>query len=380
MGTIKKVLRCYKCGTILQDKDENSPGYIISDVFNNHKSEILLCNSCFEKVIFNSTPKVNEIDDDFYSILDRAKLSESLVVLVVDLFSFEGALPERFVKTIGETNVLVVGNKRDTLSPKIRDFDLTQYVGHRLRVAGLNIKEVILASSLNDYNIENLYIKIKELRNGRDVYLIGFQHSGKTSIANAFLKHFTNNTNRLITVSEFPGTSLRVTEIPLDKTANLYDVPGIKTRNELTDLCDKSLVDMLLPKKLVTPKNTTLSLNSGVVFGGLAKIDLINGNKTSIDVYVSNKMESNVSVLRGKNLDDLFYAGIKKGLKPTLKGYDDYTKFDIYDIFVEEEGYRSIGILGLGWISFKGNHQTFRVTVPKGVYVYYTRSKVHVRK
>ena len=35
-----------------------------------------------------------------------------------------------------------------------------------------------------------------------------------------------------------------------------------------------------------------------------------------------------------------------------------------------------IAILGLGWISFKGNNQTFRVSVPKGVYIYTSRAKV----
>lgn len=378
MGTIRKVLRCYKCGTILQDKDENSPGYIISDVYNNHKSEILLCNSCFEKAIFNSTPKTNEFDDKFYLILEKAKQTESLVVLVIDLFSFEGSVPERFSKTLGETNVIVVANKRDTLSPKIKDEDIKAYVYHRLRVIGLNIQKVIIASSLNDYNIDLLTQEIMNYRNNKDVYLIGFQNSGKTTIANAFLRHYSNNTNRLITLTEFPGTDLRVTEIPLDKTTNMYDVPGIKTDNQFYDICDKSLINTISPKSLVIPKKAILNSNNSIFIGGLARIDLLEGKKTNVEVYVSNKIQ--VNIVKGKNLDELFFEGIKKGLKPTLKGYDDYTKFDIYDIKVDEEGWRDIGILGLGWISFKANNQLFRVTLPKGVYVYHTRSKVHVNK
>ena len=48
----------------------------------------------------------------------------------------------------------------------------------------------------------------------------------------------------------------------------------------------------------------------------------------------------------------------------------------MYDVKIDQEGERDIGILGLGWISFKGNNQTFRVSVPKGVYIYTSRSKV----
>lgn len=59
---------------------------------------------------------------------------------------------------------------------------------------------------------------------------------------------------------------------------------------------------------------------------------------------------------------------------------DGPEKFDIYDIEVTEEGQRDIGILGLGWISFKGEGQTFRVTLPKGVFLYTSRAKVNYVK
>ena len=66
----------------------------------------------------------------------------------------------------------------------------------------------------------------------------------------------------------------------------------------------------------------------------------------------------------------------KKSIKPTSKYLTSYDVFDMYDVKIDQEGERDIGILGLGWISFKGNNQTFRVSVPKGVYIYTSRSKV----
>lgn len=379
MGNIKKVLRCYKCGTILQDSDENSPGYIISNVYNNHKSEILLCNSCFERVIFKPEPVSNEFDNEFYKILQEAKNTNSLVALVIDLFSFEGAVPQRFIQVLGETNILIVANKRDTLPKNIKDENLIKYVTHRLKILGLNVKEVIITSSLNDYNINILSEKINELRNNNNVYLIGFQYSGKSSIANSFLKHYSNNTNKLIAQVNFKDTNIRVTEIPLDNKSNLYDIPGIKTYNQLTDLCDKNLVNSILPKKNVLIRKATMYKNNSILIGGLAKIELLSSKKTNIELYFSNKLE--IKLIKTKDNEDRFFKDIKSGfLKQTIKGFDDYTKFDIYDITVEKDGYRDLGILGLGWISFEGNKQVFRITIPHGIHVYETRSKVHYNK
>ena len=66
----------------------------------------------------------------------------------------------------------------------------------------------------------------------------------------------------------------------------------------------------------------------------------------------------------------------KKSLKPISKYLSTYDDFDMYDVTIQQDGDRDIGILGLGWISFKGNAQTFRVTVPKGVYIFTSRAKV----
>ncbi|HPV69873.1 MAG TPA: hypothetical protein PK030_02355, partial [Bacilli bacterium] len=63
-------------------------------------------------------------------------------------------------------------------------------------------------------------------------------------------------------------------------------------------------------------------------------------------------------------------------LHPTSKNLQSLKDFDIYDIVVDEEGSRDIGINGLGWFSFIGANQTFRLYLPKGVSFYTTRSKI----
>lgn len=376
MGEIRRVLRCYKCGTILQDEKVNDKGYISSEILNNHKSEILMCNDCFNKLIFNPGPVLDDIDEDFYSIIDDARATDSLIVLVLDLFSFEGFASQRFRNSIDSSNVLVVGNKRDLLPKEIDDEVLKEHIRHRLRnTCNLNVQEVILTSSIENYNIDILLERINSLRARHDVYILGFPNSGKTSLVNCLLKHYQNKTTRVISTIDYPGTKIRVFEVPLDRTSNLYDIPGMSSHNSIQDVVEPTIVNQLLFKKPVSIKSATLSQGNAIAIGGLAKIELIKGSKTNVKMFVSEKIE--LKTIRSKDTDEVFYNMIeKKIIKPVSKYLTSYEVFDMYDVKVDQDGERDIGILGLGWISFKGNNQTFRVSVPKGVYIYTSRAKV----
>lgn len=376
MGEIRRVLRCYKCGAILQDENANEKGYISSEILNNHKSEILMCNDCFNKLIFNPGPVLDDIDEDFYSIIDDARATDSLIVLVLDLFSFEGFASQRFRNSIDSSNVLVVGNKRDLLPKEIDDEVLKEHIRHRLRnTCNLNVQEVILTSSIENYNIDILLERINSLRARHDVYILGFPNSGKTSLVNCLLKHYQNKTTRVISTIDYPGTKIRVFEVPLDRTSNLYDIPGMSSHNSIQDVVEPTIVNQLLFKKPVSIKSATLSQGNAIAIGGLAKIELIKGSKTNVKMFVSEKIE--LKTIRSKDTDEVFYNMIeKKIIKPVSKYLTSYEVFDMYDVKVDQDGERDIGILGLGWISFKGNNQTFRVSVPKGVYIYTSRAKV----
>lgn len=376
MSEIKKILRCYKCGVILQDSDSTKPGYIISEVLNNHTSEILLCNTCFEKTIFHPTPKMSEFSDDIYVFLEDAQAADALVVLVIDVFSFEGVASKKFIDAIGSCNVICIANKMDLLPSGIDDEALKKYVFHRMRVFGINVQEVFLCSTKGDNYIGSLSDVLAKYRKRHDIYLIGFPNSGKTTLANLFLKCFKNNTRRLISTINYPGTSTKVFEIPLDRTSVLYDVPGFVTNNSICDHLEPSLENQIVPSKQIQKRSVTISVNSGFSLGGLARFDLLEGDKTTFDVYASEKIEIKV-FSRAKDLDRAFFDAIaKKSVRPTSKYLVGYENFDIFDIEITEENLRDIGILGLGWISFKAKKQKIRVTLPKGVYLYTTRNKI----
>lgn len=382
MSVFKKVLRCYKCGEILQDTDQNEKGYIISEVYNNHTSDILLCNSCFEKTIFNNKPQVNDFNGDLYTFLKDAQATQALIVLVIDLFSFEGFTNKKFIKAIGGCNVAVVANKRDLLPQNLDEDYLKEYVAHRLRVQGLNVKSVFVTSSFKDVDQDVALIKqeLNKLRNKSDVFVIGLPNSGKTTLTNIFLKYFRNKTKRNIQTITYPGTNTNVVEIPLDRTTNLYDVPGFSTMNAVNEIVEKSVAAQINPTKTIEPRRISLSEKEVFAIGGLATVQLLSKKRTNVTLYASNKVS--MVKIPYKNSDELFIRAIERGqVKPCSKYLVSKENFDIYDITTDEQGSRDIGILGLAWFNFEGNGQTFRITVPKGTYVYFSRAKIkYVKK
>ena len=98
-------------------------------------------------------------------------------------------------------------------------------------------------------------------------------------------------------------------------------------------------------------------------------------------IYALSNISNKVEVKAHKSIvgdNSRYIANVfsKGSLKPASEKIKSIKDFDVYEFQITEEGGRDIGILGLGWINFNGNKQSFRVYVPKGVYVYTTRSKI----
>ena len=80
---------------------------------------------------------------------------------------------------------------------------------------------------LNNYKFDKFNETLNRLREGKDVYFIGVSQVGKSSIINAFLKNYQNKTDKFITTSIYPGTTIDVIQIPVDNDSYFYDTPGI---------------------------------------------------------------------------------------------------------------------------------------------------------
>lgn len=372
MPIFKRVKRCYHCGEILQTEDDAMPGYIDSELIKKYPNGLLLCNNCYNSERAN-VPQESVIDDDFLNILSTIKNKNALVVYVVDLFSFEGSFISKVNEALDGVDVLAIGNKRDLFPLNIDDQELLEYVGHRLRVSKLSVKDVVLTSSTTGYNIDLMLEKIRKLANNRDVYFVGASVSGKSTLITEFLKKFKNNTEEPIITYTFPGTKLRGFKIPIGKNKYIFETPGLPISNSMLAQVELLVGHQIIPDRVINARTYKLNTGFSILFGGLVLLELLRGEETKVDVYASCGVEIKVT----RNGEAHFGSVLARhSLSPTSVKFRSFADFDVYDLEITETGDRDVGILGLGWIHFTGQKQIFRVFVPKGVYVYTTRSKV----
>ena len=130
MAKVKRVLRCYHCGAILQTENPEEPGYITKSVIEG-KRQVLIpyCNNCYESMItLNGSVLDQQVDNDILKVLDDAVATDALIVWVIDLFSFNGTLNPDLIKKLRKQKVWVVGTKRDLFPRSIKKevFDMAQ--------------------------------------------------------------------------------------------------------------------------------------------------------------------------------------------------------------------------------------------------------------
>ena len=377
MAELNKLQRCYHCGALLQTEDPSKEGYISPDIIEKYPEGLLLCNNCYKTEKFSNNPQEATFDEDYTTILKEIRSKKALVVYVVDLFSFEGSFINKIIELLDGVDVLVVANKRDLLPPDVNDDELKEYVAHRLRVAKFKVVDTVITSTSNGYNLNEMFNLITKYSNERDVYFVGASTSGKSALISEFLKQYLNNTSKMIVTYTFDNTHLRGIRIPITNKTYIYETPGTSIDNSILSKVERPVVNAITPKKAVEAKKMSLTKDTCLLFGSLACIELLSKEKTQTYVYTSNKVEvkAHKSIV-GDNSKYIANVFSKGSLKPASEKIKSIKDFDVYEFQITEEGDRDIGILGLGWINFNGNKQSFRVYVPKGVYVYTTRSKI----
>ena len=381
MSEMNVVRRCYNCGAILQSKRPNDDGYILRKTLEEAPvNNILFCERCYQENRFNLTPKEAAVSPDFLTMLNDAKASDALIVYVVDLFSFECSFSRAINDIIRSLPLVILANKRDLMPKEAVDEDLREYVAHRFRASGLPaVKEDVLLLSLSSLSDTSAAAQmIEEKRRRHDVYIIGASGAGKTLFLPSFLHDFTNKSSRSIVTREYPSTHLRVMQIPLDSSSSIYDTPGTGIANSLLGYGDIELSRILIPNGIpLVGRDYTLEAGSSLFLGGLVRLDLLKAaKKTPLRVYCSSEVEIR-RLRKSKKLDEEYKKSLEKeALSPASERVRSLHDMDIFDLSITEQGKRDIGVAGIGWFTFEGAEQTFRLYVPKGIGIYGSRAKV----
>ena len=179
---------------------------------------------------------------------------------------------------------------------------------------------------------------------------------------------FNNKTEKMITTSPYPGTTLDVINIPLDSETYLYDTPGIYNSSSMVSFLEPTLIKYVLPRNQVRPETYMTKEGQSFVLYNLMRIDMTKGDKTNLTFFKSNDMTiSRCKINKADSLVD-GYSQIGKTEIQTekVKGHQDLVKNTVVAI----PGHlNTIRVFGLMFIEFNGKDQEFDIYVPQGVKV-----------
>lgn len=356
-----KEIRCFGCGAIIQNENNKKIGYVPKKEIN---EEHILCQRCFQLRHYHKLNESNLTKDDYLNILQTIGNKNCLIVYLIDLFDFNGCQIQGLVRHVGGNDMYVLANKRDVLPKSLKEVKLEHWVRRQLKNEGIKPVDVKITSGLKKLNFDEIYEDIEKYRKGRDVYVVGVTNVGKSTFINALLKHYASvNDESLITVSEFPGTTLDLIEIPLDNNSNLYDTPGIVNEHQITHYVSNEDLKTIIPKSEIRPSTYQLNPGQTLYMSGLARIDYLEGN---IDGFTCN-FSRYLKIHRTKtvNADELYNR--HKTLTLEVDGINTIKDMKKYEFSVNNKC--DIVISGLGFITINGKGGIIRVYVPKNVWV-----------
>ena len=341
---------CIGCGAEIQSENPNKQGYLPKSVVEKSIEENnLVCKRCFRLKNYNEVSDVELGAEDFYKLIKTLSKKDGLIVKVVDIFDFSGSWIEDVIDIVGNNkDIVLVANKLDLLPKSVKQNKIKQWLFKMLKAKGIKAKDILLISAIKNHGIEEAAARIDELRNGKDVYIIGATNVGKSTFVNKLIELTTGDKN-VITTSHFPGTTLGMIEIPLDRATSIYDTPGIILDYDIAHYLDAKSLKLVMPKKEIKARVFQLNAEQSLFFGGMARVDFVKGERQSFTLYASNLVDIHRTKL--SNADALFEKHLGTLLKPPFEDNISIFKNQVKKNFKIDDRKIDIVISGLGWIT-----------------------------
>lgn len=272
------IKKCHGCGIVLQDKDVDQSGYVVNL---NHDH----CTRCFKIKHYGEYKEVIKTNDDFMNVLQLINKTDSLVLLVIDLFNIPENL-DIITQNLKNDKLLVI-NKRDLFATDIYDLKFINYIRG-------NYIDKVLVSSNNNYNFDLLYELILKYKKKKEVYVVGFTNAGKSTMINKIIYNYSNNKFE-ITTSVLPSTTLDTINIMINDELTIIDTPGLIEEGNANNLLSGNQLKKVLPSTLIKPITYQIKEHQFINISNLISIESSNNDLT---IFASNKLR----VERTRNL------------------------------------------------------------------------------
>ena len=343
----------------------------------NEAAEILMPSFDFGRVVGDRLSKVGP--------------GGAVVLLLVDLIDFDGSFPVDAVDVISpyvaneSVDVLLVGTKVDLLPTQCTRARVTSFVRRRAKDLGLKrASGVHLVSAHSGMGVNILSEQLETLLDeGREVWVVGAQNAGKSSLINRLSKKYggPGPEDGGPLASHLPGTTLGVVKLPglLPNGSDVYDTPGLLQPFQVSGRLTNEEARAVLPRKRLAPRTYRAEIGSSIHIGGLARIDVVDSPQRTLylTVWASHDVPTHYMVRgEGGKADDFYEKHAGGKLSPPVGEHRaaQLGEWGCRTVSVYGESWqrsdRDISIGGWGWVGVGCNgNASFRVWTHEGVQV-----------
>ena len=268
--------KCIGCGLELQTENKKEPGYINEKVI----SKASYCERCFKVINYGEASVVYK-DVDINNFLDNISKSNKPVLYLLDLTCISPKTMEP-LKNI-TNDIFIVLTKKDLLPKSVKDKKLIEYIKKHIP----NAKDITVISSTKMWSVKELYNKLKN--KVKEIYVIGFTNSGKSTLINSMLKM--KGKTPFITTSWVPNTTEEAIKISLDENLTLIDTLGFINDKSIVNFINIQDYKNLLPKKEIKPKVYHLKKGFMILIENLIRIENNTDKIINIVFYLKNELK-----------------------------------------------------------------------------------------
>ncbi|EFJ17201.1 hypothetical protein SELMODRAFT_62387, partial [Selaginella moellendorffii] len=309
--------------------------------------------------------------------LKTAYGKRAVVLMVVDSSDFDGSFPRQVAKLISEVEaqmaatyrtgftgnsprLIVAATKVDLLPPQLSPMRLEQWIRKRVIIGGAPRPTAVhLVSATKNWGVQALTERITKVAGPRgDVWVVGAQNAGKSSLINALARFNVGKHESRLTEAAHPGTTIGILKITgiLPQNIKLYDTPGIFHSHQLTMRLNEEDFKSVQMRKELKPRTFRIKVGHSIQVGGYLRLDLLEAPARTI--YMTVWASPFISLHMGKTERalDVFKKHIGVELKPpsSLKSWIEQGQFVSQKFRVHGDDWEAstvdIAVAGLGWV------------------------------
>lgn len=290
------IKKCIGCGEILQTTNSDEVGYVKESVYN--KSEY--CERCFKITHYGETSVIDKkVDIDAF--IEKINKENKPVLYLADITTLSKLTLEPLKKI--KTKKYLVLTKRDLLPKSIRSTKVVKWIQNFFD----ETFDIIISSSTKKMNIDLLYDKLTS-DNIKEIYIVGFTNSGKSTLVNALLN--SKGMKSIVTSSILPNTTTEMVKIKLSDELTIIDTPGFTSERLVMNYIDMNEYKRKLPKKEIHPKIYHLYSGDALIIDNFMRVENRSNNTLNLIFYLKNELEyKKCKLIRNMdlfNLDKLY--------------------------------------------------------------------------